>query len=312
MSPSTGSPSPSASSTDNSPAWLAEFVLLAAIWGGSFVLMRLGATEFGPMATAFLRTLVAACVLLPLLLLRGQWQALRQHYRPIAVVGLLNSGIPFACYAYALLSISSGLSSILNATTPLWGALIAWWWLHDKPNASRILGLCLGFVGVALLASGKASFKPQADGSNSGLAVLACLLATLCYGIAGSFTKRYLTGVPPLVTATGSQVGACLGLGLPALWLWPAHTPRPQAWAAVVAVGLLCTALAYILYFRLIARAGPAKALAVTFLIPVFALAIGSVLLGEPISLWMLLCGLVIVGGTALATGLLRLPIFST
>ena len=286
------------------PAWLGEFVLLAALWGSSFLLMRLGATDFGALPTAFVRVLVAALTLLPVLVLRGQGPALRQHYKPIFVVGLLNSGVPFACFAYALLSISSGLSSILNATTPLWGALIAWWWLKDRPQASRIVGLVIGFVGVALLASGKASFTPGADGRSSGMAVLACLLATLCYGIAGNFTKRFLTGVPPMATATGSQIGAALGLALPAWWLWPAQTPSVRAWLAVAAAGVLCTALAYVLYFRLIANAGPAKALAVTFLIPVFAVALGAVFLGEAITAWMLVCGAVIVLGTALATGL--------
>jgi len=290
---------------DKAPAWLGEFVLLAAVWGGSFVLMRLGAADFGALPTAFVRVLIASATLLPVLLWRGQGPALRQHYKPIFVVGLLNSGVPFACFAYALLSITSGLSSILNATTPLWGALIAWWWLKDRPNSSRILGLVIGFAGVALLASGKANFKPQADGTNSGLAVLACLLATLCYGLAGSFTKRFLTGVPPMATATGSQIGATLGLALPALWLWPAHTPPTRAWLAVAAAGVLCTALAYVLYFRLIAHAGPAKALAVTFLIPVFALVLGAVFLGEQFTPWTVVCGAIIVCGTALATGLL-------
>ena len=160
------------------------------------------------------------------------------------------------------------------------------------------------FVQDQLLAWGKASFKP----GGTGWAVLACLLATLCYGIAASFTKRYLTGVNPLATATGSQIGATLGLALPTLWLWPAQMPGPRAWGAIVALALLCTAIAYILYFRLIESAGPARALAVTFLVPVFALAYGAVALGEAITLWMVGCGLVIVLGTALATGLLRLP----
>ena len=290
-----------------SKPWLPDFVLLAALWGISFVLMRLGAAEFGALPTAFARVAIASAVLLPILLLRGQWPDLRCNYKPILFVGLLNSGIPFACFSYALLSITSGLSSILNATTPLFGALIAWAWLKDRPNGSRMAGLAIGFVGVALLASGKASFPHNADGTNSGLAVLACLLATLCYGVAANFTKRFLAGVPPMATATGSQLGATLGLCIPALWLWPAHNPPAQAWWAVAAAGVFCTALAYILYFRIIANAGPAKALAVTFLIPVFAVVFGALFLGEAITGWMLLCGAIIVCGTALATGLLRL-----
>jgi drug/metabolite transporter (DMT)-like permease len=172
-----------------------------------------------------------------------------------------------------------------------------------------MLGLAIGFGGVALLAWDQASFKPNAAGVAPGWAVLACLLATLCYGFAANATKRYLSGLPPLVTSTGSQLGAILVLALPAAWLWPARTPSLQAWLSLVVVGVLCTGLAYILYFRLIEEAGPARALAVTFLVPVFAVLYGVVFLAEKVTGWMLLCGLVIVLGTALSTGLLRLPL---
>jgi drug/metabolite transporter (DMT)-like permease len=191
-------------------------------------------------------------------------------------VGLLSSGIPFACYAFALLSISTGLSSILNATVPLFGAVVAWVWLKDRPHGLRIVGLALGFIGVALLAWDKASFKPDATGQSSAWAVLACLVACLCYGLSASFTKRYLSGTPALVTATGSQLGASLGLALPTLWLWPARMPSSTAWLALLAVGVLCTGLAYILYFRLLAQMGPAGSLTVTFVIPVFAVVYGG------------------------------------
>ena len=291
----------------NKPAaakpWILDFVLLAAIWGASFLFMRTAAVEFGPLPTAAVRVAIASVFLLPLLWLRGLGPDLARHWKPVFLVGLTNSGIPFACFSYAVLSITTGLSSILNATVPLFGAVIAWLWLRDRPNASRTLGLAIGFIGVALLAWDKASFKPDASGASSGWAVMACLLACLCYGISASFTKRYLTGIPPLVTATGSQIGATLGLALPALWLWPAKNPSPSAWLAVLAVGVLCTGVAYVLFFRLIANVGPAKALTVTFAIPVFAIVYGSLLLGEALTPWMLVCGLVIVCGTALSTG---------
>ena len=238
--------------------------------------------------------------------LAGPEPALKQHWRPVFAVGLLNSGIPFACYSYALLYISTGLSSILNATVPLFGALVAWIWLKDRPNALRITGLAVGFAGVAMLASGKASFKPDASGMASGWAVVACLVATLCYGIAASFTRKYLSGMPPLVTATGSQMGATLGLAVPAAWLWPQTPPGLQAWMALAVLGVLCSGVAYILYFRLIENAGPAKALSVTFLVPVFAIVYGAVLLGEAVTTWMLVCGGVIFVGTALSTGLIK------
>jgi drug/metabolite transporter (DMT)-like permease len=245
---------------------------------------------------------IAAAFLTPILWFSGHWGELRRKAVAILFIGLLNSGIPFALFSYAVLSISTGLTSILNATVPLFGAVIAWLWLKDRPGNSRILGLLIGFGGVILLAGEKASFKP----GGTGWAVLACLLASICYAFAASFTKRYLTGVHPLATATGSQIGATIGLALPTFWFWPSHMPGLTPWLALLALGVVCTGVAYILYFRLIERAGPARALAVTFVVPVFALTYGGLFLGEQLTLWMLVCGVIIVCGTALATGLLK------
>jgi drug/metabolite transporter (DMT)-like permease len=185
----------------------------------------------------------------------------------------------------------------------LFGALIAWVWLADKLNTTRAWGLALGFTGVVLLASdvpGGISFKT----GGSGLAVLACLVATCCYGIAGSFTKRYLQNVPSLVTATGSLWGASLALMTPAWFTWPEDMPSWHAWGALGIAGLLCTALAYVLYFRLMTRTGPARAMTVTYLIPIFANVFGVMFLDEVVTHWMMGCALVIVVGTALASGL--------
>ena len=294
--------------------WGADFVLLAAIWGASFLFMHLGAVEFGVLPTAAVRVAIAALFLLPLVWLRGLLPELKKHWRRTFLIGILNSGIPFVCLSFALLHISTGLSSILNATVPMFGALVAWAWLKDKPTASRMLGLVIGFAGVAMLAWRTAgptdpgmALKLDVSGMAPGWAVLACLLACLCYGISASYTKRYLSGLPPLVTAAGSQIGATLGLALPALWLWPARMPSPTAWLALLAVGVLCTGLAYILFFRLIEHAGPQRALSVTFLVPVFAVLYGVLFLGEVVTPWMLLCAAVIVCGTSLSTGLLKL-----
>ncbi len=290
-------------------AWLAEFVLLAAIWGASFLFTRLSVGEFGAVPTAGVRVAIAALFLLPLLVARGQLHALRTHWKKIFFLGLLNSGIPFALYAYALLSISTGLSSLLNATVPLFGALVAWLWLKDRPHGMKIVGLLIGFVGVAMLASGKASFKPNASGLVTGWAVMACLGACLCYGLAASFAKRYLSGQPSLVIATGSQLGASLGLAVPTFLFWPSQAPGVTAWLALLTVGVLCTGVAYVMYFRLIDKVGAAGALTVTFLIPVFAVVYGVLFLGESVTAWMLVCGTVILFGTSLSMGMLKLRI---
>jgi drug/metabolite transporter (DMT)-like permease len=238
------------------------------------------------------------------LIWRGELGVLRQHWRHTFAVGVLNSAIPFALYAYALLHISTGMSSILNASTPLFGALIAWVWLGDRLNRWRSLGLALGFCGVILLASdvpGGIGFQP----GGSGWAIAACLGATFCYGLAGSFTKRYLQGIPSMVTTSGSLWGATLFLALPAVWLWPEQMPPWRAWGALVIVGLLCTALAYVLFFRLMLSIGPARTLTVSYLMPVFANLMGVLVLDEVVTHWMLMGGCVVITGTALASGLI-------
>ncbi|MBI5276633.1 MAG: EamA family transporter [Burkholderiales bacterium] len=293
-------------------ASVTDFLLLAAIWGASFLFMRIGVVEFGALPTAAVRVAVAMLFLLPLMVWRGFGDDFRKHWKTVTLIGLLNSGVPFALFSFALLSITTGLSAILNATVPLFGALIAWGWLHDRPTGSRMLGLVVGFFGMAMLAWDKASIRPDATVASGVWAVLACLLASICYGFAANAAKKYLVGIPPMVAATGSQVGATAGLALPALLSWPAQMPSLQAWGSVIVLGVLCTGVAYILYFRLIEQAGPAKAVAVTFLVPVFAVIYGTLFLGEPVTAWMLGWGAVIIMGTSLATGLVKVPSLRT
>ena len=301
--------------------WLLDFILLGAMWGSSFLFTRLAVVEFGTFTSAGLRVVIGAAVLLLILLLKGQLGGLAPHWRKSFFVGILNSAIPFVCFAWALLTITTGLSSIMNATVPLFGALVAWLWLKDRPNGSRILGLAIGFIGIVMLAWDSVSHTPGAsaggasgsslnDNANDNIyPILVLLFACLCYGIAASFSKRFLSQVPPLITAAGSQCGATLALLVPMLWFWPARNPSATAWAAMLMSGVVCTGLAYILFFRLIGRIGPAKAMTVTFLIPVFAVFFGVVFLGEAVTLWMLVCGLVIVCGTVLSTGLVSVPV---
>lgn len=282
---------------------LAELTLLAALWGASFLFLRLGAHEFGPLALAAVRVGLASIILLPLLAWRGQLAQLRRHAWPLLLVGLLNSAAPFALFSFAALSITAGLSSILNATTPLWTAVVALVWLGQSLTPSRVLGLVIGVAGVTFLAWDQASFR--AGGDHAGLwAVLACLAATCCYGLAANATRRFLSDVSPLAVATGSQLAATLLLAGPALALWPAASPSSLAWGSATGLAVLCTALAYILYFRLMSRVGPTNAVTVTFLIPVFALLWGGLFLGEGVTLRMLLGGSVILVGIALALGL--------
>ena len=289
------------------PRDLAELFSLAAMWGASFLFMRLGAAQFGAIPLAGLRVAGASLVLLPLLLMRHEWGAARAHWKPLLVVGFTNSAFPFACYSYAALSLNAGLSSIFNAASPLFAAVIAWWWLKDRLTGSRVLGLVIGFVGVFGLAYGKAGM-PTAGAGSTSTAVIACIVATVSYGFSANFTKRYLTGVPPMAVAAGSQFAATVLLALPCALLWPAVTPAPSAWWSLTALAVVSTGLAYVIYFRLIANVGPSNAITVTFLVPAFAVAWGALFLGEAITLQMTIGCAVILAGTALATGLVRWP----
>ncbi len=288
------------------PIDIAEMLALAAIWGASFLFMRIGAGEFGAVPLAALRITGGALLLLPLMSARGHAGELRRHWRAMVVVGLLNCALPYALFAYAALAINAGLSSILNATSPLWGALVAWLWLSDRLAPERAFGLAIGFAGVVWLAWDKASFKPGDHGVSAGMAIAGCLLATLSYGLSANYVKRRLSGVPPLAVAAGSQTAAAVMLALPALWLWPAKMPGATAWWSMAVLAFVCTGLALLMFFRLIARLGPARAITVTFLIPVFGVLWGAAFLHEAISGTMVMgCGVILLG-TALVTGALR------
>jgi drug/metabolite transporter (DMT)-like permease len=291
---------------------LLDLLLLAAIWGASFLFMRMAVPAFGPVALAFVRVAGAALFLLPLLLMRGEWRVLRQRWRAMLVLGLGNSALPFLCFGYAVYTLPAGLAAIFNAATPLFTALIAWAWLGEALNRWRSLGLALGFAGVAglalyksLTAAGPGSLAAlQFDGATA-LAIAACLVGTLLYGHAGNFAKRQLAGVPAMAMATGTQLAAALALAVPAVLSWPATAPSARDWLAAAGLAVLASGLAYILYFRLITRVGATGAATVTFLVPVFAALWGALFLAELPTLPMLLGGVVILCGTALVLGLL-------
>ena len=245
----------------------------------------------------------------PWLAWKRSGKELRAKALPIFVIGVTNSALPFSLFAYATLSVTAGLASILNATAPLFGALVAYVWLRDKLSAVRIAGLAIGFSGVVMLVWGQASFRP----GGSGYAIVGALAASLLYGISANYAKRRLAGVDPLAIATGSQVAAALVLLPPAIAWWPAQVPEASSWLAVIALAVACTGIAYILYFRLIAHVGPAKAIAVTFLVPAFGVLWGMLFLDETLTPGMVLGCAVILFGTALSTGVLtlkRMPFF--
>ena len=279
-----------------------DLVLLAALWGASFLFTRIAAPAFGPLELAEVRVAIAAVILVPLLAWRADLTELRNHAPRFLLLGAVNTAITFSLFAYAALSITAGLASILNATAPLFTALVAWLWLRERLTLLQWLGMAIGMAGVAWLSASKAQFA--LDGS--ALAIGAGVLASVSYGVSASVVKRYFTGVRPLAVAAGSQSAAAVLLLPFAVAAWPSGRPRVVDWGSAIALGVLCTGLAYILYFRLIARVGPATAMTVTFLIPAFAMLWGGLILGESVTGTMLAGCAVILAGTALATGVVR------
>ena len=286
---------------------IVDLVLLAAIWGASFLFMRLAAPEFGPLPLIATRVGVAAVFLAIVLIGRGGMRQLWTHAWPLLVIGALSAALPFSLFAYALLSVTAGFASVLNATVPLFGALVAYLWLGERFGRGRAVGLGVGFTGVLVLVWPEISFT---SGSN-GWAVLAGLGAALLYGISASYTKKTLSDVDPLVNATGSQLAATALLLVPAIISWPSVSPTRAGWVSAIALGVVCTGIALIFFFRLIARIGPAKAITVTYLIPAFGVLWGYLVLAEPVTARMLAGCTVILAGTALGSGVVGAPLTS-
>ncbi len=279
---------------------------MAAIWGSSFLFMRVSIGEFGAWPLAAVRVTGAAMLLLPILFWRREAAALRRDWKPIAVIGLVGSALPFVLFGVAAKTLGVGVMSILNATTPMWGAVVVWLWFGDRLTPLRVAGLLLGFAGVMGLSWDSATMGAAVDGRLAmGLAIVACLAAALGYGVAAAVAKKYLSSTPSMAVAAGSQLTAALLLALPATSAAPSTGPSAAAWASAAVLALICTGLAYTLYFRLIAKLGAANATTVTFLIPMFAMFWGWLFLGEPVTLPMVAaCGAILLG-TGLSTGYL-------
>jgi len=285
------------------PRDFADLVLLAAIWGASFLFMRIAAPSFGAVALVEVRMLVGGLFLLPLLAMRGGLGSLWRHGRKIALIGVVNSAVPFVLVTYAMLTLTAAFASVLNATVPMWTALIAAVFLREHVRTTQWLGLGVGAAGVLVLVGDRIDFDPSGELWRETLAIGAALLGMFFYALSAHLARRTLTDVPPLATATGSQLVAALLLAPAALVTWPVATPALPAWMAAVVLGVLCTATGYLLYFRLIGNVGAMRAANVTYLIPLFATLWGTIFLAEPLTLRLLVGGAIVLAGTALALG---------
>jgi drug/metabolite transporter (DMT)-like permease len=276
----------------------ARLVALAAIWGASFLFMRVAAPSLGPIWTAEARVLLGGLALLLWFRVTGFDPELRRHGRFYLLVGTVNSAIPFALYAFAAMHASASLLAILNSTAPMFGMVFGALFAGERITARRILGLALGAAGVALVA------RPSGieTGPLFGWAVAAALGACCGYGITGVLIKRFAAGAPPRGIAAGNQLGAALVLAPLLPLAVPGAAPSALVVANVLGLALLASALAFLIYFRLIADIGAARALTVTFLIPAFGVLWGWLFLGESLPPGILAGGVLIVAGTVLVT----------
>jgi drug/metabolite transporter (DMT)-like permease len=272
-------------------------LILGAIWGGAFVLLRIASPVFGATALAGVRIAVAFFVLLVFL---REWSVLRAQPLALFMLGVINTAVPFALFAYATLSITSGLAALLNATTPMFGALIAWAWLGENLGGRRVLGIVIAFAGVAWLVRG--AIGSLGTGVVPG--VLAALAGAALYGLGASFTRRFLGTRDPVAVAAGSVLGATLAIAPFAVATWPQAAIPPRAWLAALALGVLCTGVAYLIYYRLLRNVGAGRAVAVAFLFPAFGILWGALVLDEPVTPGLLAGCAVVLVGTALSVGL--------
>ncbi len=272
---------------------------LSAIWGASFLFIKLGVDRLEPSVVVLGRVVVGTLVLLPLVAARGGFAPLRGRLRSLVVLSALNNALPFWLLGFAETRLDSGLTAVIQAAAPIFTVLLAGWIDPSQHvRGIRLAGIAVGFVGVALLVG------VQRQGHVT--AALAVVATAICYAGSVLFAGRAMRGVPPVQLAAG-QLGVAAILAAPfGIAQLPGHAPGAKAIAAVVALGALGSGVAYLFYFAIIASAGASCAILVTYLVPAFALVYGALFLDEGVSVSAIGGLALILGGVALATGLAR------
>lgn len=277
-------------------SWLTpvELTVLGAIWGASFLFMRIAAKDFGPVALVEIRLALGALILLPFL-----WKARAQFsgklWLRLTGIATINSAIPFTLFAWGAERAPAGIGAITNAMAVPFAALVAYLFFGEQIGPRRASGLMLGFVGVAVLASGRTA------GVDVWPAALAGTTAAFLYGVGGNLLRRYLVGVPASAVASATLIGASAVLAPFAVYTWPHHSIPWVSWGCAILLGVLCTGLAYVLYYRLIHRVGAPRAATVTYLVPLFGVIWAWLVLSEPLTLSMAVAGALILSGVALS-----------
>jgi drug/metabolite transporter (DMT)-like permease len=282
----------------------AELLLLSAIWGSSFLLMKWAAPEIGIFALVEIRAIGATLLLVPLVYIKRQQKDLFDYWPQLLIVGLLNTAIPFSLFNYGILHIEAGLAAILNATAPMFGVVVAYLFLKEKIGLWGLVGILLGFFGVVLI-SYEQTLTSEVPNQSALMPVIGILIATLCYGLCACYLKAKLSHVRAFAIAGGSQFFTALILLPLALFNLPEVMPSPRAIGSALILAFVCTGLAYVLYFDLIAKIGVSRALTVGYLVPLFGIFWGYLVIGESLSNLVLIGGSLILLGVMLATNIL-------
>lgn len=281
-----------------------ELIFLGAVWGASFLFTPIAGPSFGVGALVAVRVIISMLILAPFCASAERRAALRGRWPHVVILGLLNTAIPFMLLAYTSVKIGGGFASILNATATLFAAIIARAWLGERLTPAKLAGLFFGIAGVTLLVWDKVHLKPEAG----FWPVITGLLGAACYGFSVNFTNKYLKAIPALTLAGASQIGAGLLMVPIAIAFWPAEMPSMKAWSAAIALGVLCTGIAYVMFFRLMSTIGSGKAITVAFLIPMFGVFWTWLFLNERVTMIMGIGGLLVILGLALTLGFLKWP----
>ena len=279
-----------------------RLLLLSSLWGLSFIFMRVAAPEFGAVPLVLVRMGIGALLLVPLLLSLHYLRLIWQHKGPLLLLGIVNHVLPFSFLALATTRLEAGFTSLINATTPIFTALLGAAFFATPVQRQQYVGLALALLGVYVLSANRLDFGLGGD----GWFIIAVLGATFCYGIAGNYSKTRLSHLPTRVLAAGSSAMSALVLLIPGVLLWPSEPVSTLAWGNALALAMLSTTLAFLLYFGLLASAGATATSTVTFLVPVSALLWGYLLLDETLSLQVVTGMVITLLGTAIATKLLR------
>ena len=278
--------------------YFAQLVALSALWGASFMLIRVASPLLGPSVLAALR-IVLATVTLGILMraMRHTWPV--GHWRELAVLGALSVAAPFLLFSWAALQLPAGYSALLNTTAVVFGIIAAAWLKEDTLTVRKVLGCACGFAGVALIVS----LGPVEPSAKVILAALACTVASACYGVSTPLMKRALQRMQPLEIAAGIHAVSVFMLLPGAAWGWPEAVFTPTALAAVALMGVVTSGLAYWMHIRIMVHVSPVAAMSPTFMIPVFGVAWGHIFLGEKLSTGIYAGGALVLLASALVTG---------